>query len=154
MKPAKSISATTSSGASRPLILAAIFFILGAGLTGAWFHYHESSRNADELSEPVRNALEHLAVPVTIRFYSLLPAGSASAEEQAFSGRVEDLLAAMQADSAGKIQVTRVFSASPLPAAKIGKPSPGSSRNGNRRWNTIWFAPLRAWPPSPSRPNV
>src|ERR1035441_3134423 len=108
MKPAKSISATTSSGASRPLVLAAIFFILGAGLTGAWFHYHESSRNAGELSEPVRNALEHLAVPVTIRFYSLLPAGSASAEEQAFSGRVEDLLAAMQADSAGKIQVTRL----------------------------------------------
>ena len=107
MKPAKSISATTSSGASRPLVLAAIFFILGAGLTGAWFHYHESSRNADELSEPVRNALEHLAVPVTIRFYSLLPAGT-SAEEQAFSGRVEDLLAAMQADSAGKIQVTRL----------------------------------------------
>src|ERR1017187_3663529 len=107
MKPAKSISATTSSGASRPLVLAAIFFILGAGLTDAWFHYHESSRNADELSEPVRNALEHLAVPVTIRFYSLLPAGT-SAEEQAFSGRVEDLLAAMQADSAGKIQVTRL----------------------------------------------
>ena len=107
MKPAKSISATTSLGASRPLVLAAIFFILGAGLTGAWFHHRESARNGDELSEPVRDALEHLAMPVTIRFYSLLPAGT-SAEEQAFSGRVEDLLAAMQADSAGKIQVTRL----------------------------------------------
>ena len=108
MKPAKSISATTSSGASRPLVLAAIFFILGAGLTGAWFHYHESSRNADELSEPARNALEHLAVPVTIRFYSLLPAGSASAEERAFSERVESLLAAVQAASANKIQLARL----------------------------------------------
>jgi hypothetical protein len=108
MKPAKSIPATASSGASRPLVLAAIFFILGAGLTGAWFHYHKSSRNADELSEPARNALEHLAVPVTIRFYSLLPAGSASAEERAFSKRVESLLAAVQAASADKIQLTRL----------------------------------------------
>ena len=108
MKPAKSISATTSSGASRPLVLAAIFFILGAGLTGAWFHHRESARNGDELSEPVRDALEHLAMPVTIRFYSLLPAGSASAEEQAFSGRVENLLAAMQAASGDKIQLTRL----------------------------------------------
>jgi len=108
MKPAKSISTAASTGASRPLVLAAVFFILGGGLTGAWFHYHESSRNADELSEPVRNALEHLAGPVTIRFYSLLPAGSASVEEQAFSGRVEKLLAAVQAGSAGKIQVTRL----------------------------------------------
>ncbi len=108
MKPAKSIPATASSGASRPLVLAAVFFILGAGLTGAWFHHRESARNADELSGPVRNTVEHLAVPVTIRFYSLLPAGSASAEDQAFSGRVENLLAAVQADSAGKIQVTRL----------------------------------------------
>src|ERR1017187_10469995 len=50
-------------------------------------------------------------------------------------------------------RVTRVFAALPLPAAKIGKASPGSSRNGNRRWNTIWLAPLRARPPSPPRPK-
>ncbi len=108
MKTANSISAATQSGASRPLVLAAVSFILGAGLTGAWFHHHESARNTDALPEPVLNAVEHLAAPVVVRFYSLLPAGSASAEEQAFSGRVENLLDSVQAANPGKIQVTRL----------------------------------------------
>ncbi len=108
MKTANSISAATQSGASRPLVLAAVSFILGAGLTGAGFQHAPSARNTDALTEPVVNAVEHLAAPVAIRFYSLLPAGSASPEEQSFSARVGNLLDSVQAANPGKIQVTRL----------------------------------------------
>ena len=106
---AHSSTATKSSaGQSRPLLLAVIFFVLGAGLTGFWFHRHPAGAVAGELAAPTRNLLNQLSAPATIRFYSLLPAGSADASLQAFAGRVADLLNEMQTASGGKLQVTIV----------------------------------------------
>jgi hypothetical protein len=110
MKPMYQARTTASqSGASRPLVLAVIFFILGAALTGAWFHFKRSPAGPlrDELSGPTRDLLAHLATPVTLRFYSLLPAGSRE-DLRTFSGRVDNLLTAVQEAGAGKIQVTRL----------------------------------------------
>src|SRR5262249_42634661 len=50
--------------------------------------------------------------PVEVRFYSILPAGSAPASLQDFSRRVDQLLSEFQAANEGKIRVTRNLSAS------------------------------------------
>jgi hypothetical protein len=109
MKLTDPVANPANSAASRPLILAAIFFGLGAALTGAWFHHQDvlAKSEHDELSAKTRNLLGHLDNPVALRFYSLLPAGS-SADLQSFSGRAADLLAAVQAAGDGKIQLTRL----------------------------------------------
>ena len=113
MKLNDSVSFNTSQAAARPLTLAATFFVMGAALTGTWFYLknpHAFSPGAG-LSEQTRSALGHLEAPVTIRFYSVLPAGSAGAELQSFSGRVEQLLAAVQAAGDGKILVKSLSAA-------------------------------------------
>lgn len=64
----------------------------------------------DPLSPASRAVLAHLPAPVTIKFYSLLPAGADAALPD-FANRVSQLLAAMQADSSGKLTVTAVTDA-------------------------------------------
>ena len=88
-----------------PFALACLAFVLGIALTGLWFHQHLAVSKSDGLSASTRNMLGQLSGPVTIRYYSLLPAGSADETLQAFAGRVAQLLAAMQAASGGKIQL-------------------------------------------------
>jgi hypothetical protein len=106
---AHSSTATKSSaGQSRPFLLAVICFVLGAGLSGFWFHRHQAGAAAGELATPTRNLLNQLPAATTIRYYSLLPAGSADASLQAFAGRVADLLNMMQTASGGKLQITMV----------------------------------------------
>jgi len=100
------ISAKSTAGQSRPLVLTATAFALGAVLTGLWFHQREAASAANgTLSAPTQNVLGKLPSAATIHFYSLLPAGTADASLQAFAGRVTDLLTEMQASSGGKLQV-------------------------------------------------
>lgn len=87
------------------IVLTFLAFTLGIALTGIWFHYHHPHSPSDKLSDSTKNLLTHLAAPVTIRCYTLLPAGSADATLQAFAGRVTQLVNAMQAASGGKLQV-------------------------------------------------
>jgi hypothetical protein len=94
---------------SRPLLLAAAFFILGAILTATWFYYSRPATGAvaGRLSEATQNLLGQLDAPVTIRYFSLLPAGSANETLQSYAERVEQLLDAVQAATGGKVQVSR-----------------------------------------------
>jgi hypothetical protein len=87
------------------IVLTFLAFTLGIALTGIWFHYHHPRSPGDKLSDSTKNLLGHLAAPVTIRYYTLLPAGSADATLQAFAGRVTQLVNAMQAASGGKLQL-------------------------------------------------
>jgi hypothetical protein len=90
-----------------PLVLAVVAFALGVALAGVWFHNHRSgSKSAGGLSDATKNLLGQLSAPVTIRYYSLLPAGSADESLQAFAGRVAQLLDAMQSAGGDKIQVS------------------------------------------------
>lgn len=96
----------TSSAASRPLALAAVFFLLGAALASGWFYHQKTHSAPGGLPATTRNQLANLAAPVTIHFYSVLPASSAGAELNSFSQRVGQLLVATEAAGAGKITVT------------------------------------------------
>ncbi|HTL74219.1 MAG TPA: Gldg family protein [bacterium] len=111
--------ATTQSAASRPLVLAVVFFVLGAALAGGWFYYQKTQSGAGHggLPEAARTQLSNLAAPVTIHFYAVLPAGSASDELKAFADRVEQLLAAANEASGGKLLVTRLDAGSDTNAA-------------------------------------
>ncbi|MFZ0825789.1 MAG: Gldg family protein [Verrucomicrobiia bacterium] len=99
------------SGGARLPILVLVFFLLGAALTGAWFKYGSHATAArlvgQELSGSTLDLLHHLNSPVEIRFYSVLPPGSAPEPLQAFSGRVDHLLSEFQSANDAKITVTR-----------------------------------------------
>ena len=99
-------SAQPPSARRHPLLLAGFTFVLGLTLAGVWFHNHRAGSASGSLSDATKNMLSQLAAPVTIRYYSLLPAGSADATLQAFAGRVTQLLTAVQAAAGGKIQLT------------------------------------------------
>ncbi len=103
-----STATKSSAGQSRPLLLAVIFFVLGAGLTGFWFHRQQAGAAAGELATPTRNLLNQLPTRRPSAFTRCCPAGSADASLQAFAGRVADLLNAMQTASGGKLQVAIV----------------------------------------------
>jgi hypothetical protein len=109
MKPSPSSSPAQPPTARRhPLLLAGVAFVLGIALAGVWFHNPRAAAAKDALADATKNQLGHLAVPVTIRYYSLLPADSADATLPAFAGRVADLLAAMQTASGDQLQVIRI----------------------------------------------
>jgi hypothetical protein len=91
-----------------PLVLATVAFLLGLGLAVGWFEQHRSGARSGGLADATKDLLGHLAAPVTIRYYSMLPAGSADESLQAFSGRVSELLQALQAAGNGKIQVVNI----------------------------------------------
>lgn len=90
-----------------PLLLAVFAFGLGVALAVAWFHHQRAgSESSTGLSASTQKLLGQLETPVNIRYYSLLPAGSADETLQAFAGRVAQLLNAMQAAGGGKIQLS------------------------------------------------
>jgi len=95
----------------RLLVLAPVMVLLGAGLAGLWFKYGTpaaGSRSGEtRLSSSTLDLLQHLNSPVEIRFYSVLPPQSAPESLQAFSGRVEQLLADFQTANDRQIHVTR-----------------------------------------------
>jgi hypothetical protein len=89
-----------------PFLLAILAFGLGMVLAVVWFHHHRSGpENSGGLSTATQKLLGQLETPVNIRYYSLLPTGSADETLQAFAGRVTQLLNAVQAAGGGKIQV-------------------------------------------------
>jgi len=96
--------------ARRPPGFALFFFLLGAALTFAWFEYGKTGtpgRAGAGLSGDTLGLLRQLNAPVQIRFYSVLPAGSASPSLQDFSQRVDHLLSEFQNANEEKIQVVR-----------------------------------------------
>lgn len=108
-------SASTSvqppaTSSRNPLPLALIAFALGIVLAGAWFHRHHAGPSTAELSAVTKDMLGRLEVPVTVRYYSLLPTGSADETLKAFAGRVTQLLDAMQVASNGKVEVIHLES--------------------------------------------
>jgi hypothetical protein len=109
MKPNTASSPAQPQASRRqPLVLAIWAFVLGIALAGVWFHKHQVVSENGGLSAPTQNLLGHLQSPVTIRYYSLLPAGSADEPLQAFGGRVAQLLGAVQAAGGDKIQLSSV----------------------------------------------
>lgn len=90
------------------LALAAAFFALGVLSAGLWFHHHEPGPETGGLSAQIQNLVSQLPQSATIRFYSLLPAGSADASLQSFAGRVSALLDTFQGVGNGKINVATV----------------------------------------------
>ena len=98
----------------RAPILPLFFFLLGAALAVAWFEYGRNvlpGQGGPGLSGSTLELLRRLNAPVQIRFYSLLPAGSASQSLQDFSQRVDHLLSEFQNANPAKIQVIRNVSA-------------------------------------------
>jgi len=95
-------------------LLPLFFFLLGAALAVAWFEYGKSilpGQGGPGLSGSTLDLLRQLNVPVQIRFYSVLPPGTASQSLQDFSQRVDRLLSEFQNANPGKIQVIRNVSA-------------------------------------------
>src|ERR1017187_5372170 len=112
-------SAARPPGRRAP-ILALFFFLLGVALTVAWFEYGKNGlpgQSTAGLSGDTLDRLRHLNSPVQIRFYSVLPAGSASQALQDFSQRVDRLLSEFQNANPAKIQVIRNVSAAGANAA-------------------------------------
>ncbi len=110
MKPtAQTASPEPPTSRRRPLVLVAVFFLLGGVLAGTWVHYLHAGagENHGGLSEPTKKLLSHLETPVSIRYYALLPAGSADETLRAFAERVGRLLAAIQNATGGQVKVTR-----------------------------------------------
>jgi hypothetical protein len=109
MKPNTASSPAQPQASRRqPLVLGVAAFVLGVALAAVWFHKHQGVSENGGLSAPTQNLLGHLPVPVAIRFYSVLPAGSADESLQAFGGRVAQLLDAVQAAGGDKIQLASV----------------------------------------------
>jgi hypothetical protein len=92
------------------LLLAGTSLLLGAALSGTWFHFHQATATQAEnpLSAQTLNVLEHLSQPVVIRFYSLLPGINAEDELQSFAARMASLLVRVRDASDGKIQVVTI----------------------------------------------
>ena len=112
MKATDSTLANKPSGnCGQPWLIALASLALGAALAAAWFHFHSTARvvrpDTAEISPATRNVLANLSQPVTIRYYSLLPAGSADEDLPAFAGRVDQLLAAMQEAGGGNVPLRR-----------------------------------------------
>ena len=104
----------------RAPVLALFFFLAGVGLTVAWFEYGKSGLSGQSgagLSSSTLDLLRQLNAPVQIRFYSVLPAGTASQSLQDFSQRVDLLLSEFQNANPAKIQVVRNVSATGADAA-------------------------------------
>jgi hypothetical protein len=98
----------------RAAVLALFFFLAGVGATVAWFEYGKNGlpgQSGAGLSSSTLDLLRQLNAPVQIRFYSVLPAGSASQALQDFSQRVDRLLSEFQNANPAKIQVIRNVSA-------------------------------------------
>src|SRR5208282_5605761 len=87
---------TVRASGRSTLILMLLVFLLGAVLTGVWFKYVKPAagsfwpgRSGPALSDSTREQLRHLNSPVELRFYSVLPPGSAPQPLQDFSRRVD-----------------------------------------------------------------
>jgi hypothetical protein len=110
---------TVRPSGRRTLILAPALVLLGVVLAGVWFKYSKSAAGwllagpgGVRLSDNTREQLRQLNSPVEIRFYSVLPPGSAPETLLNFSRRVDRLLSEFQSANDSKIRVTRNVSTS------------------------------------------
>jgi len=117
--PRTSDPQTVRASGRRTLVLVPAVFLLGAVLAGVWFKYgahtagfFSSGQSGTGLSDQTVDLLHHLNSPVEIRFYSVLPPGSAPEPLQDFSRRVDLLLSEFQAANDGQIHVIRSLSTS------------------------------------------
>jgi len=112
----------------RTLIVAGLCLFIGLGLGALWHsrRAHRTAVNTEEeaagqnvgtLSAGTTAVLQGLKAPVQIRFYALLDAATVPEDVTRFAGRVEELLAAYQRESGGKLTVTRLRSRSDVSAA-------------------------------------
>jgi hypothetical protein len=104
----------------RAPVLALCFFLSGVGLTVAWFEYGKNGlpgQSGAGLSSSTLDLLRQLNAPVQIRFYSVLPPGTASQSLQDFSQRVDRLLSEFQNANPAKIQIVRNVSPAGADAA-------------------------------------
>jgi len=104
---------TTRASGRGTTILMLVIFLLGAAVAGVWFKY--SGRTAGGgagLSDQTVDLLRQLNSPVELRFYSVLPPGSAPEPLQDFSRRVEHLLSELQSANDSQIHVIRNVSTS------------------------------------------
>ena len=100
-----------ASGRVTPLLLL-VAFLLGAALAGMWFKYgRQRAGPVSELSGQTIELMRHLDSPVEIRFFSVLPTGSAPETLQGFSQRVDHLLSEFQRANEAQIHVIRNLSA-------------------------------------------
>ncbi len=105
-------SSVRVSGRSTAVLLLVVF-LLGAVLAGVWFKYGaQTAGGGSGLSNQTADLLRHLNSPVEIRFYSVLPPGSAPEPLPGFSRRVDHLLSEFQAANDSQIHVIRNFSIS------------------------------------------
>jgi hypothetical protein len=101
-----------ASGRSTPVLMLVVF-VLGAALAGVWFKYGaHTAGGGPGLSDQTADLLHHLDSPVEIRFYSVLPPGSAPDALQDFSRRVDHLLSEFQSANGSQIRVIRNVSIS------------------------------------------
>ena len=179
--PPRNPSPQTARASGRStLILLPVVFLLGVVLAGVWFKYGaQTAGGGPGLSGRTVDLLRHLSSPVEIRFYSVLPPGSAPEPLQDFSRRVDRLLSEFQAANDNKIhvpgifrlqepmrtplrptafalststRVTPLFWESPLSARGGRKPWPNSSPNGSWRCRLTWPARFSRWPSRRHRP--
>jgi hypothetical protein len=114
--PADTPPAARAAG-RQVLLLAPIFVLLGIVLAGLWFKYgkatpdsHLPGAGGPQLSGTTVDLLSHLNSTVEIRFYAVLPSGSAPEPLQDFSRRVDRLLSEFQSVNDSKIRVVRNIS--------------------------------------------
>lgn len=120
MKPSAAPASSPASSApaqpsgSRVLLVALIFFLLGAILAGVLFKSGKAGflagQGASVLPGDIADQLRHLAAPVQLRFYSVLPPGSASEALQNYSSRVDHLLSKIEDINGSRIHVVRNIS--------------------------------------------
>ncbi len=116
--PTASAQAPGPSG-RRLWMLAPVFVLLGIALAGIWIKYGKHTPGfllpgpgGGALSDSTRDFLSHLSAPVEIRFYSVLPTGSAPESLRDFSGRVDHLVSEFQGANESQIHVIRNFARS------------------------------------------
>ena len=123
---------TAASAATRFPVLVLVFILLGAVSAGIWVKYGKHGTGSllagRELSGNTVALLHQLNAPVEIRFYTVLPPGSAPETLQTFSGRVDQLLSKFQNANDAKIHVTRNSSTT-------GSNADAASADGIRSFN-------------------
>ena len=108
----KTIPIRVRSSGRGSAMAALIFFLLGAGVAIVWFETAGSSRagRGGGLSRGAIAGLQQLNAPVQVRFYSVLPAESASPALQDFAARVDGVLSGIRDANPAEIEVVRINS--------------------------------------------
>jgi hypothetical protein len=116
MKPSasKPTGRASRQANARIIALVVVFFLLGIAGSALWFRraapggeHPPSGAGPAPLSAATLAVLQHLNVPIEIRFYVLLDPATVPDSVRAFAGRVDQLLAQYQQAANGRVKVTR-----------------------------------------------